>query len=284
MSLVLALVDNTTLVTLQLNGNRGLTEDTVKGFIKVLLKSNKTLKKLELGRTRVSKKSMQKLSEILEKRDGRKRAANIQEERKKKIKTLLSFSAGDEVAKDSDGEDDWENNGSLNKKNHLSNSMTSKQSEMSTVSARSDISSKIASSSDAPYKRRKPKRASNASAPSASSRLSRVGRGGTTASRRGGGGGKKGVRQSTTRFGVRAAGDNRQSIMRASVTAQQMVKLGGDITNVGADTAKLKEQRKLRGECEVCGQRCFTKTMFKTTPLTIPNAVLEGRCLKCNPL
>jgi len=162
--------------------------------------------------------------------------------------------------------------------------MTSKQSETSRMSARSGNSSKIANSSDAPYQRRKPKRASNASAPSTSSRMSRAGRGGTTASRRGRGGGKNGVRQSTSRVGVRAAGDNRQSIMRASVTAQQMVQLGGDIANVGADAVKLKQQRKLRGECEVCGQRCFTKTMFKTTPLTIPNAVLEGRCLKCNPL
>ncbi len=71
------------------------------------------------------------------------------------------------------------------------------------------------------------------------------------------------------------------SIVSIVVTQAQ---LGGDLANVGADATKLKEQRKMRGECEICGQKCFTKTMFKSIPLTVPNAVYEGRCLKCDPM
>jgi len=70
--------------------------------------------------------------------------------------------------------------------------------------------------------------------------------------------------------------------LRASLTARNMAQLGGD--SLGADSKKVKEQRKMRGECEDCGQRCFLKSMFKSTPLTIPNVVYEGRCLKCNPM
>jgi cell fate regulator YaaT (PSP1 superfamily) len=72
-------------------------------------------------------------------------------------------------------------------------------------------------------------------------------------------------------------------VLRASVTARTMAQLGEDITNVGVDISKLREQRKFRGECDMCGRKCYTKTLFKTTPLTIQNMVENGRCLKCNP-
>jgi hypothetical protein len=73
--------------------------------------------------------------------------------------------------------------------------------------------------------------------------------------------------------------------MRASVTARQMATLGGDIVSgVGADAKTLREQRKMRGECPDCGQKCFEKSIFKTKPLTIPHKVFEGRCLKCRPM
>ena len=59
-----------------------------------------------------------------------------------------------------------------------------------------------------------------------------------------------------------------------------MATLGGDIvTDVGADAKTLREQRKMRGECEGCGQKCFEKQIFKLTPLTIPQLVFEGHCL-----
>lgn len=72
---------------------------------------------------------------------------------------------------------------------------------------------------------------------------------------------------------------------RASKTARQMATLGGDIVSgVGEDAKQLQEMRKMRGECPDCGQKCFDKRMFKSTPLTIPNVVYEGRCLKCRPM
>jgi hypothetical protein len=93
------------------------------------------------------------------------------------------------------------------------------------------------------------------------------------------------LRASTTNFQAprrSTGGNNRNSVCRASITAKTMAQLGGDnIMNVGVDMSKLREQRKFRGECESCGQKCFTKTVFKTTPLTIPNLVNEGRCLRC---
>ena len=49
-SLVLALVENEDLVYLNLSSNKGLSDDTGKGFVKVFNQSNKTLKKLELVR------------------------------------------------------------------------------------------------------------------------------------------------------------------------------------------------------------------------------------------
>ena len=86
--------------------------------------------------------------------------------------------------------------------------------------------------------------------------------------------------------GARASGARKsgKQQLAKSVTAAQMAQLGGDIVNVGADAQKLKDKRRLRGECETCGQKCFNKTMFKTTPITIPHLVLEGKCLKCNPM
>jgi len=282
-SLVLALVENETLAELRLNGNKSLTDDTAKGFIKVMLQSNKTLKKLEMARTKVTKKSMQKLKDLLEERDGQNKTAKVQEERQKKIKALLSFSAGDEVAKENatqvaENEEDDDDGGEvdgLDQKSHLSMSILSKQSRKSAAasvgSVRSGTSSKIANSSKASSRRRTARQGSEISkknrSSSRSSSNTRSGRGAAGRGRRIGGRG--GVRQST---------------VRASMTAQQMAKLGGDIANVGGDQTKLKEARKFRGECEVCGQKCYTKTMFKTTPLTIPNAVYEGRCLKCNPM
>ena len=94
---------------------------------------------------------------------------------------------------------------------------------------------------------------------------------------------RRGSDESGRRGSITGAAAHRQSVLRASITARTMAQLGEDITNVGVDISKLREQRKFRGECDTCGRKCYTKTLFKTTPLTIPNMVENGRCLKCNP-
>ncbi|KAL7533810.1 hypothetical protein ACHAXR_006578 [Thalassiosira sp. AJA248-18] len=290
--LVLALVENETLVTLRLNNNKGLTDDTARGFIKVFNQSNKTLKKLEMTRTKVTKKSTQKLNEIFEERDDMKNAAKMQDERQKKIKSLLSFSAGDKVASDlaADVTKDDSGGGSGNGDDALNSSRHSENNNMLRVSFTSGAGSKASSKratvgSTTPSKKRTGRPGSNANNSIRSRSTSNTR---PTSNTRGGRGG---INASTTRRlsggGRGGAGGGarlRNPSMRASMTAQQMAQLGGDLANVGADTGKLKEQRKLRGECEVCGQKCYMKTMFKSTPLTIPNAVFEGRCLKCNPM
>ena len=277
--LVLALVENETLQALRLNNNKGLTDDTAKGFLKVLDQSNKTLKKLEMARTKVTKKSIQKLNEALEDRDEAKNAAKMQEERQRKIKALLSFSAGDKVADDiatkvnddnEGGEDGGDDDGD------------------NTIGSRSLLSGKVSMTSKTNSKmssKRKTKRhdsealsvAGNRSKNSRASRASSNTRGGASSSTRGGRG--MGAKGRSVRPG--RGGMNRMASVRASMTASAMAQMGGDI---GQDLKKLKEHRKLRGECESCGQKCYQKSMFKTTPLTIANAVYEGRCLKCNPM
>jgi len=273
-ALVLALVENETLVALRLNNNKGLTDDTAKGFIKVLKQSNKSLKKLELTRTNVTKKSMVELNKILEERDDQKKTAKMQEERQKKIQALLSFSAGDKVAEDVSVK--MEVSTAVDDDNDAD---VSRRSDMMSVG--SGTSSRMEAASKTSSKRRTANRSGSAvrsskrsgSNPRASSVRASGGRGKVRGRGAGGAPGTRGGR-----------GGNRQSTARASRTAQAMAQLGGDITNVGADATKLKEQRKMRGECETCGQKCFQKTMFKTTPMTLPNKVYEGRCLKCNPM
>lgn len=48
----------------------------------------------------------------------------------------------------------------------------------------------------------------------------------------------------------------------------------------------MRENRRKRGQCVSCGQKCHEKRVFpfKSTPLTIPGLVLNGRCLTCNPI
>ena len=241
-SLVLALVENETLVELQLNSNKGLTDDTGKGFVKVLRQSNSTLKKLGLLKTKVTKKSTNELNAILQERDDPKEKDKVQVEREEKLKALLSFSASDAIAKEA---------------------------AATTLDVSNRSESNLLDEPDTTKKKGKKKK-DNWKTMSDSTALVTAGRG------RGGRGSRASMRA--------GRGSNRQSTLRASMTAQQMAQLGGDLANVGADANKIKEQRKARGECETCGQKCYNKTMFKSTPLTVPRLVYEGRCLKCNPM
>ena len=56
------------------------------------------------------------------------------------------------------------------------------------------------------------------------------------------------------------------------------------ITGAVLSNTEMRELRMKRGECESCGQKCFKKSLFKQTPLTIHGRVLNGRCLNCHPL
>eukprot|EP01082_Thalassiosira_pseudonana_P015466 g14528.t2 g14528 g14528.t1 contig9:2053177-2056627(-) len=283
--LVLALVENETLVSLKLATNRGLTEDTGKGFVKVLGQSNSTLKKLDLARTRVSKKSLEKIQEILDERDEEKIKLKMQEERQNKIKALLAVSASDEVQKrriseqlsERDSDDDLGNDDELggtlhSKKSHKTNlSMKSQKSSRSLMSAGSSKKSLGSKKSKSRSKSHRLSESDN------SLKSSGTGKGGGGAGR-----GRGGRRAGPGGRGGRGGGN---PSLRASVTARQMATLGGDIiSGVGADAKSMREQRKMKGECEDCGQKCFEKRMFKSTPLTIPNVVHEGRCLKCHPM
>ena len=48
--------------------------------------------------------------------------------------------------------------------------------------------------------------------------------------------------------------------------------------------AQRQEQRRKRGECVTCGEKCFQKKLFRMFPITVHGKVLNGRCLNCHPL
>ena len=102
LALVLAMVVNETVVALRLNHNESLTDETGKGFIKVLRQSNCTIKKLEVTRTKITTKLSQELNNLLEERNNTTvTTANIQERHRTQIELLMSsFSAGDAKKKE----------------------------------------------------------------------------------------------------------------------------------------------------------------------------------------
>jgi len=106
--LVLALVENETLVSLKVVMNKRITDDTAKGFVKVFTQSNKTLKKLDLTKTKVSKKSLKDLDKILEERDEKKIVAKLQAERQAKIQSMLKAASSEKAASASDDENEPE--------------------------------------------------------------------------------------------------------------------------------------------------------------------------------
>ena len=63
-------------------------------------------------------------------------------------------------------------------------------------------------------------------------------------------------------------------------------RIGIDFSSSGSvmTSKQLEEQRRKRGQCLSCGQKCFQKKLFSMIPLTIHGNVLNGRCLKCKPL
>jgi len=267
-TLILALVENEDMVYLNLSCNKGLTDDTGKGFVKLLKQSNQTLKNLEFRKTKISNKLVEKINKILEERDEMRRQAKLQEERQRKIESLLSFSASDDVARRQSesvqGTDEPDDE-------YLSMSFKSLVSGASSKNTKQTQGSKAGSAT-------RRKNIANKSITSGASSKGRRGGGnsanGSVASNRG----LKNRRQGR-------GGRVNTAVARASKTARHMATLGGDIVSgVGEDAKQLQEMRKMRGECPDCGQKCFDKRIFKSTPLTIPNVVYEGRCLKCCPM
>eukprot|EP00977_Amphora_coffeiformis_P010248 scaffold2383_cov161-Amphora_coffeaeformis.AAC.4 len=65
-----------------------------------------------------------------------------------------------------------------------------------------------------------------------------------------------------------------------------MEQLGTDFNATGSvmTPAQRQEQRRKRGECVTCGEKCFQKRLFKMVPITVHGKVLNGRCLNCRPL
>lgn len=65
-----------------------------------------------------------------------------------------------------------------------------------------------------------------------------------------------------------------------------MESLGIDFSSSGSvmNKVQLEEQRRKRGQCLTCGQKCFQKKLFKLIPIDDHGKVLNGRCLKCKPL
>ncbi|EED87434.1 predicted protein [Thalassiosira pseudonana CCMP1335] len=261
-SLVLALVENETITSINLGNNQGLTDDTGKGLVKVLKRSNHVIKQLDVTGTKISAKVQMKLQTYLDDRDENVQFERLQEARKLRIERLLSFSASDTVEQPSEESVDED--------------------------AEVMHGSKMVGSGKSPSKKSSKAAIGSASTVSHAS-------GGSRSSRTGSKGSRKPNRRSSLTNSVTSneSGPLKASIKRPAKAnkdvyrsvALQMASLGADVaTGVGSTANQMKELRKMRGECEHCGQKCFEKRMFKTTPLTIPNAVFEGRCLKCKPM
>ena len=48
--------------------------------------------------------------------------------------------------------------------------------------------------------------------------------------------------------------------------------------------AELTAYRVRRGLCPLCELKCYQVGIFGKIPITKPGLILEGRCLKCNPI
>ncbi|KAK1745814.1 hypothetical protein QTG54_003738 [Skeletonema marinoi] len=249
--LVLALVENETLTSINLSYNEDLTDDTGEGLRKVIKQGNAIVKKINIEGTSISSETADKIQTILDERDDSVILLKLQEARQAKIKALLAFSASSEVEKNNrrlaEEEEEEEDDAHSPEKKRLNRSVSSKNSHKSSDSS---------VSSGKGRNRRKTNEATPISRSSS---------------------------QRSTASGSRSSPDKKlQHAVKANMAARQMANLGGDMNHVGKSASQLKELRKQRGECVHCGQKCFSKTMFKTVPLSIPNKVQDGRCLRCD--
>lgn len=247
-ALVLALVENETLISIDLSQNEELTDETSLGMLKVIKQGNAFVKRINIEGTSISPEVAEKIQDILCERDDSLKLAKIQKEREAKIKALLSVTASDQVRHNrqptrrlssrDDSDDDEEDDGGARIP-----TTAKKGSQRSFYSTESKKSGQSSESGDSGLSRR---------------RVTTVPKGNPS--------------------------NKLKAAVRANMATRQMANLGGDMAHVGKSVSQQIELRKQRGECVHCGQKCFTKTMFKTIPLTIPNKVQEGRCLRCAQL
>ncbi|KAL7554852.1 hypothetical protein ACHAWF_018899 [Thalassiosira exigua] len=270
--LILSLVENETLNSLNLSNNKELTSGTGKTLYKVLKQSNPIIKTVNIDGTALSSKIAGKIAAILDERDDVKKMEKLQRERENKIKELLAFSASDAInpgsariserLREMEREDD---------ENALRSVMSGSSGSSGGHKKKTQRHSKTRQPSTEGRKRRSTIDSLNSSA--RSGELRRLSRHGSHISSNQSVG-------STRTEGTGAA--KLKKAARSTVTARHMANLGGEVA-VGKSMEQMKEDRKLRGECEDCGQKLFHKAMFKTTPLNIPGRVKDGRCLECNP-
>jgi hypothetical protein len=101
-SLALALVENETLLSLDLSNNPELTNETGNSLLKVLRQSNVVMKKIIVNGTSISSEVSGKIQDILDDRDETKILEKLQAARKLKIEALLAFSASEALSRSSD--------------------------------------------------------------------------------------------------------------------------------------------------------------------------------------
>ena len=100
-SLALALVENETLLSLDLSNNPELTNETGNSLLKVLRQSNVVMKKIIVNGTSISSEVSGKIQDILDDRDETKILEKLQAARKLKIEALLAFSASEALSRSS---------------------------------------------------------------------------------------------------------------------------------------------------------------------------------------
>lgn len=232
-------------------------------MVKVLKESNTTLKQLDLSKTKVKKSTLKDIQLIMDVRDEAKQRAKAQRLRDNKVMMLLSTTASDAIAKSA-------------KEFDLDSDDNSDASEDSQIKLGSSSFGASGQSLNKSYVSGKSNKSNKSAASNASSKKSASSKGSKSGSKAGS------LQKKRPNRAGRGAGGG---AMRASMTARQMATMGGDLVSaIGTDAKTLREQRKMKGECITCGQKCYEKKLFKTTPLTIPHKVFEGRCLKCNPM
>jgi len=272
LSLILALVENETLFQMNLSNNPEITNKTGKMLVKVLNQSNTVLKYVFIGGTNISTKVSENIADILADRDENLKLAKIQAERQKKISELLSFSASDKMSSSSKR---------LSARLLQIDKDNEYEAENATRSVKSASTKSTGGNSKKDKRKKKRLSASSEESKSTSSRGSSKPSSRSKASQRA----ASIMSGSVARAGVGDAPNAKlKRSMKASVAARNMAMLGGDIASgaVRKTVDEVRGGRKLRGECEDCGEKCFKMTLFKSIPLTVPGRVDQGRCLVCN--
>eukprot|EP00985_Skeletonema_marinoi_P002765 scaffold1140_cov149-Skeletonema_marinoi.AAC.1 len=198
--LVLALVENETLTSINLSYNEDLTDDTGEGLRKVIKQGNAIVKKINIEGTSISSETADKIQTILDERDDSVMLLKLQEARQAKIKALLAFSASSEVEKNNrrlaEDDEEEEDDAHSPEKKRLNRSVSSKNSHRSSDSS---------VSSGKGRNRRKTNEATPISRSSS---------------------------QRSTASGSRSSPDKKlQHAVKANMAARQMANLGGDMNH-----------------------------------------------------